>query len=165
MNVERTDELVNKERNNEIKKKLFKEVGEVLKKAGFKRHRTKRSTWWRRNGNEIQGFNFQRSQFSHNYMVNLTTQKANNIDNVETFSFDFGNRMSGLFMDGEDKQGFTKLNALLDFNDLPEEYEGDAPEDQQIQQFKQLLEGFIPIYFDTLKGAEDNHQKIIDLLK
>ena len=159
MNTENPKESVDIDRSKEIKKKLFQETNKVLKKADFKRHRTKRSAWWR------QKVDKKSVQFPGigplwiNYMVNLTTHKAKSIDDIDTYDFEMGDRMDRFFDNDENHKGRVHINSLLDFSD------SDKSEDRQIKEFTQILEGFIPLYFDTPKRTKENRKNIRDLLQ
>jgi len=151
-----------KERYITIKKKLFNAVNEVLKPHGFKRHRTKRSTWWRKRGDTIQAINFQKSLSSREFVVNLGIHKASRIEDVDGNNLEQGERMDILFIDKEgdsiNYDGRVKINELLNFESITDE-------DAQIAEFNRILDGFIPLCFDIPSDIEVNRKKILRLLE
>lgn len=157
-----------KERYKEIRKKLFTVVNEALKPLGFKRHRTRRSTWWRKRGDSIQAINFQHSKYSRSYMVNLSIYKASRIEDIESHHLEMGERMDNFFVehkgDETNYEGRVKIDQILNFESIQDEYEGEAPEDAQIAEFKRILEGFIPLIFEIPSNVEVNRKSVIALL-
>lgn len=160
----RTKEEAEKEkaRQKEIRKELVKNLREPLEGMGFKKDKRDTSTWQRKLKNVIQVFNLQTSWSSHEYFVNLgifLRNKDRKMELPKELDCHVRERLEGLVSRKED----SDYRDSLDFDDMPNKFEGEAPELKKIQKAKGYLEKYAVPFFEaaqTEKGAKEFIEKL-----
>ena len=151
-----------KERQKGIRKELVKNLREPLQNIGFKKDKKDTSTWQRQLKDVIQVFNLQTSWCSHEYFVNLGIffrKKDKKMEAPKELDCHYRERLNSFLPKKELKDYYN----AFDFDDVPNEFEGEAPELKKIEKAREYLEKYAIPFFETAKteqGLKEFEEKI-----
>jgi len=151
-----------KARRKEIRKELIRNLREPLKDIGFKKDKRDVSTWQRELENIIQVFNLQTSWSSHKYYINLgifLRDKDKKIELPKELDCDIRKRLSNFVS----RKNSNDYSNSLNFDDMPNDFEGEAPELERIEKARGYIEKYAIPFFEAAKtkeGAEEFIEKI-----
>lgn len=157
-----------KERTKEIRKELIKMIREVLKEMEFSKDKRDKSTWQRKLDDVIQVFNLQTSSFSRSYMINLgifLRKKDESMENPKYLDcpHQYRKRLGGFISNSELRRS-GGYNEAMDFSAVPNEYEGEPPEQEKIEKIREYLKEYAVPFFEASQ-TEEGVKKFIEELK
>jgi len=143
-----------KARRKEIRKELVRNLREPLKDIGFKKDKRDSSTWQRELKNVIQVFNLQTSWSSHQYYINLgifLRDKGKEIELPKELDCHIRHRLSNFVSQEENNDYRDSLN----FDDIPNEFKGEAPELKKIEKIRKYIEKYSIPFFEAAQTKEE----------
>lgn len=142
-----------KERHKKAREELVKTINAILKELGFKK---KASTWRREAGGLVQVFNLMTHRFAYEYFINIGVfirerDRDKPVEKIDELDCHYKWRLEDFVPKKADKMNYQET---MDFEAIPNEYEGEPPERQQIEKIKDYIEQYAVPFFEETETEE-----------